>query len=286
MNQNSNLNQFDKYLDGKSEISQLYADLPEADFPNHLDAAILAEAHRAVNSHPNSKPKRRWAIPLGMVATLFVAVMVGVQVPYMLKDAAAPQQYKEEKIAAMMDKALSERSMDAPDKRKKTNEAAQLMARTKPAVSVMEPTTISAEAEAPATTNSPVPAAPAELAAQPAAKTVKPLQLKDAADADKGYALAKEKKSAGKAADSLSDVLEQRAPAAASVAAPAPERLRKSLMQPLKEEVSDTPISPEVLLLRIRRLKEEGRLEEAKKELAEFKKRYPDYQVPMELEFK
>lgn len=279
MSQNSNVSDFDKYLAGKSEVSQLYADLPGADFPHHLDAAILAEAHRAVSSRPVAKPKRRWIIPLGLVATLFVAVMVGLQIPYMLKDAAAPQQYKEAKIAAMMDKALSERSVVLPQERKKSNEVANVLVKDKPAVSAMDTATIRAEAEAPARMNLPAPVMPAEITAQPAAK---PLQFKETADADNGVSLAKEKKRAGKSVEDFSDALEQRAPAAA----PAPERLRRSLMQPLKEEVSDLNITPESWLLRIRQMKEEGRLEEAKKELAEFKKRYPDYQLPTNIEFK
>ncbi len=42
-------------------------------------------------------------------------------------------------------------------------------------------------------------------------------------------------------------------------------------------------LSPEDSLARIRQLKQQGKLEEAKKELAAFRKRYPDYAVPADL---
>lgn len=263
--------ELEKYLDGKSELSKLYADLPEVVLPDHLDAAILAEAHRAVSSRPGAKPKRRWTIPLGMVATLLMAVMIGLQLPYMLKDAALPQQQNEQRVAvAAMDKNMTERSSAAPEERKKSQELARVMAMPKSEITPGAPAPM--EAEAPVTRNAPVPVLP------PAAVAAKRMELKERADVDSGMVLSKEKSAVDHAEGKLSDSIEQRAPAAATMAAPPPVQLERSL---LKGESSP---SPEDWLTRIKRLKREGKLVEAKKELAAFKKRYPDYPVPEVLE--
>jgi len=306
--------EFDKYLQGKSELSKLYADLdevelPQVELPSHLDAAILAEAHRAVGARPDAKPKRRWAIPLGMVATLFVAVMIGLQLPYMLKDAASPQQYKEEKIAALMDKGMAELSSVAPEERKKIQETSRLQPKSKSEITHGDISPIAAEAEATAKANAPARAAPKAsteitgssytsvapatqnapaptVMPQAPAKAAKRLDLRESMDADNGMALSKEKKTSGQATGSVSDSFEQRTPAAATMAAPPPEQLNRSQIQPLKDEASNENLTPEEWLNRIKRLKQEGKLEEAKKDLAAFKKRYPDYPVPLALELR
>lgn len=268
--------ELEKYLDGKSEVSQLYADLPEVVLPDHLDAAILAEAHRAVGSRPGAKTKRRWTIPLGMVATLFVAVMIGLQLPYMLKDTALPQPQTEENVtAAAMDKITAERSSAAPEERKKSQEMARVKARPKSEISRGAAAPMEAEVAAPATQNAPLLAPPSPAVA------AKRVEMRERADVDTGMALSKEKNAVGHAEGKLSGSIEQRKPAAAMMAAPAPAELERSL----KDEGGDTNLTPADWLVRIKRLKQEGKPEEAKKELAAFKKRYPDYRVPKELEF-
>jgi hypothetical protein len=112
------------------------------------------------------------------------------------------------------------------------------------------------------------------------ARAAKRLELRESADVESGEALAKEKKISGHATGNVSDSLEQHAPAAARMAAPPPAQLNRSLMQPLKDESNEANLRPEDWLLRIKKLKQEGKLEEAKKELVAFKKRYPDYSVP------
>ena len=323
--------ELDKYLDGKTGLSTLYAELPQVELPDHLDAAILAEAHRAVNARPGAKPKRRWTIPLGMVATLFVAVMVGLQLPYMLKEADQTQQLKEESMAALMDRSSPEPSSPAQDERKNIQVTGQLLAKSKSASTRGEQAPMAAEAEAPAKPNSPAFAAPKESSAitgssytsvVPAAKNIpeaivkpqpspaarsldaatvvaspplnvpsqeparaaKQLESKERADFDTGASLSKMKKDSGHAGSNLSDALEQHALPAARMPPPEPEQLKRSLMQPLKEEASEATLRPEDWLLRIKKLKQEGKLEEAKNELAAFKKRYPDYSVPESFE--
>lgn len=79
--------ELEDYLAGKTGLPDAYGSLPDVSPPGHLDAAILAEAHRAVNAGPDTararKPRwRSWAVPLSAVATLFVVVMVGMETPY------------------------------------------------------------------------------------------------------------------------------------------------------------------------------------------------------------
>ena len=83
--------ELDDYLKGGSELSRAYADADDIAPPAHLDAAILAQAHRAVYARPAVVSKRRWAMPLGLVATVFIMVMAGLQLPAMMKDDALMQ---------------------------------------------------------------------------------------------------------------------------------------------------------------------------------------------------
>lgn len=286
MSQNSRLGEFETYLQGKTDLSQAYADLPQVGLPDHLDAAILAEAYRAVSAGPTAKPKRRWPIPLGMVATLFAVVMIGLQLPYMLKEAALPQQLEER---------MAEPASPAPDELGKIQ-----MAKPKPEITRSAP--MADKAEEPAKPNAPVLAAPQESKAagadllgatsvaapppaaaplQAPAKAAKRMEMRERADTDNEMTQSKEKKTSSYAEGGVSDSLEQ--PAAARVATPQPAQQNRSLMQPLKE-AGEAALHPEDWLLRIQRLKQQGKLDEAKKELAAFRKRYPDYRVPEALE--
>lgn len=300
MNQNSKPGEFETYLQGKTDLSQAYADLPQVKLPDHLDAAILAEAHRAVSARPAAKPKRRWTIPLGMVASLFAVVMIGLQLPYMLKETALPRQQKEKMVAAI-EKILAEPASPALGDRREI----QLMAKPRSEITRVVPAPMTAEAAI--KPNAPMLAAPqaspaagadqlgATSAATPPpvaapsqapAKAARRLELRERADADNGVSLSKEKKASGYAEGSASDALEQRAPTAAEMAPPQSVPPSRSLMQPLKDETGEASLRPEDWLIRIRRLKQQGKLDEAKKELAAFKKRYPDYRVPEALELR
>lgn len=268
--------EFEKYLEGSSDLSKLYDELPKPKLPDHLDAAILAEAHRAVNSRPGGKPKHRWTLPLGMVASLLVVVMIGLQLPYMLQDAAPPQQQKEERMAAAMDSRMAERATVMPEKLEKLQDMAPLMAKRKPETLSVETRSVPAEAEAPARVNAPMPAAPALPMAR------KSLELRERTDGVNAVILSKEKKSAAYAEESAGDGRPLPSPAAASVA-PAPLQMERAPLGVVKDE--ENILGPEESLKNIMRLKQAGKLEQAKKEWELFKKRYPNYQVPVEIEF-
>jgi hypothetical protein len=257
--------ELEKYLQGKADLSQLYADAPPVEPPGHLDAAILAEAHRAVNARPGIRPKRPWAVPLGMVASLFAIVMIGLQLPYLLKEPVPLQAPTEANIAAAMDQVATEQASRAPDDRRKL----QAMDKAKSEIARNEPARSATEAYAP-------PAAP--MAAAPApAMAAKRLEMRESAEIQNTGALAQEKKAADVGAGGINDSLPLRVPAAAALVAPQQAEAERELK---KDEAAKVDLLPEDWLTRIKKLKQEGKQEEAMKELAAFKKRYPDFPVP------
>ncbi len=268
--------ELDTYLQGKTDLSRLYADAPQIEPPDHLDAAILAEAHRAVNARPGAGPKRRWAIPLGLVASLFAVVMIGLQLPYMLKEPVPLQAPMEAKVTAAMDESAA-----APESRAQ-NERMKILAteRARSVISGNTPAPVAVQAHA-------QPAAPkiaVPMAAAPApALAAKRLEMNERAETGNIGALSKEKKSANIGESSVNDALRSLAPAAAGVATPPPVRQERALMQ---DAADKTVLSPEDWLMRIKKLKQAGKQEDAKTELAAFRKRYPDYPVPSALEIR
>ncbi|HEY6093388.1 MAG TPA: hypothetical protein VIU93_00405 [Gallionellaceae bacterium] len=264
--------ELEQYMQGKSDLSKAYAELPPIDVPDHLDAAILAEAHRAVGARPGARPKRRWAVPLSLVATLFVVVMIGLQWPYVSRDAALPAPGEERPTVVAA--APAPITMQA-NKRAETARVAQAD-KADVAVSQGAPAVSAAAKPAPVVENKPMsvmsaaPAAPA--AAEPRVK-----MLERAAD-DREMALTKGKKSAAPAAGSVGEAYSQPAPAAAGLVAPAPAA--RPMAAPLRDEAAAARQRPEDWIARITLLKQQGKLDEARKELAEFRKRYPDYVVP------
>lgn len=262
--------ELDTYLQGKTDLSRLYADAQQIEPPDHLDAAILAEAHRAVNARPGARPKRRWAIPLGLVASLFAVVMIGLQLPYLLKEAAPLQVPAETGAAAAMDRAGAEQ---APVARLSESGKSRGMDKAGAGIDGNKPAPQAAEAYA-------RPAAPevaAPMAAMPApAMAAKRAEMSAHEDAANTKVLSQEKKSADVGESSNNDARNQRAPASAGMAPP-----ERELM---KDGAGKADLRPEDWLARIRALRQEGKLEEARKELREFRKRYPGYPVPTALE--
>lgn len=274
--------ELEQYMQGKSDLSRAYAELPAVEVPDHLDAAILAEAHRAVGARPGGTKKRRWAVPLSMVATLFVVVMVGLQWPYLSPNAGRPVPGEEPPMAvaaapAPLAETRKANGMQA-DKQVASARAAQAFkgdvgaAQDAPAVGAAAKAAPVPESK-PASVMPAAPAAPAATA---------PVQLLERAVGEREMALSKEKKSAARAEESLSDSYQPTAPAAAGLMAPESARVARPMAAPLKDEAASQ--RPEDWIARIKLLKQQGKLDEARKELAEFRKRYPDYVVPKEVE--
>jgi resuscitation-promoting factor RpfA len=238
------------------ELSRLYAESTRIEPPAHLDAAILAEAHRAVQARPEGKRQRRWAVPLGLVASLFVMIMVGLQLPYMLRETPPLQA----PMPTAMEPRIDESSMaeNAPAKRMRSeNIAAGQAAKGEGSIAPAAP-----------------PAEAAPVAAMQPAPAAKAMEMRKREESARMDTLESEKKSAYSSEGNLAPAMKPQAPAAA-VAAPAPVLLERAL---LKDESAAQ--RPEEWLKRIEKLKQEGKQEEVKKELEAFRKRYPDYPIP------
>lgn len=250
--------ELDDYLKGGSELSRAYADADDIAPPAHLDAAILAQAHRAVYARPAILNKRRWAMPLGLVATVFIMVMAGLQLPAMMKDDALMQ-------APQVASVAMERNAPMP-----TSVAPEPLAQTEPkqlaralkderanvaSKKMVSEVYAKQEADKVAMAAAPV-AAPA-----PAAPSV--------VMANQAEALMEERQA-------MSSGKVNAAPQARMAAAP--------VMADQLLKAKDVTLSPEDWLKQIKALQQADKLEEAKKELVAFKKRYPDYQIPKAME--
>lgn len=289
--------EFEAYLQGKSALSDVYGDLPPASVPGHLDAAILAEAHRAVSARPGGKPRRTWVFPVSMAASLFIAVIIGTQLRYLLPVAETPQAARSEFTGAGRQPAEMPKAENGTGPAMDKSAAAQAQAERKPAreperrmLAAAPPAVASAaprkeefvSQEAPkSTANASTPAEAEQVA--PAAAPVPVLEDQMApreaqAEARSGTAgmMAKKKTLADVEASPYTA-----APAAAMAAAPA---AAPPASAPGASRADVASQRPEDWLARIRLLKQQGRLDEAKKELSAFKKRYPDYKVPKELQ--
>lgn len=258
--------EFETYLQGETDLSQLYADLPQMKTPDHLDAAILAEAHRAVNARPGVAPKRSLVIPLSMVASLFVAVLIGLQLPYWLQDASRPQLAHEGRVVAAPDKITTKPSLPAADERTRM----QVAVKEKSEITGSEVFTSAAETYA-------GPKMP-ETTLLMAAIAPKQMDLKESADVGNEVMLFNEASQSRFAVGNVIKSPEQTASAAVRMLAP-------QMDQPVNAFASTdaSSQSPENWLVRIKKLKREGKFEEAKKNLAAFKERYPDYPVPVDV---
>jgi hypothetical protein len=226
------------------KLSQRYRELPREEPPRHLDDAILAASRRAV-----AGKKRHWYVPLAAAAVIVLAVAVTVHVDRERPSEEVALSQAEQK-AFVPDPKPAAPAQEAPEALAKRDVAPRPLRREAPA------------------------AAPAAPTAQPEAeRRAQEAAVADARQADE--AAMKERRSEA-AASSRAMASAQRAPAAAA-AKPAPQagaRLDGLTISAV------SPPSPEQWLLAIDDLKRQGKHEEAEKQLAEFRKRYPDYLIP------
>ena len=250
--------ELDDYLKGGSELSRAYADADDIAPPAHLDAAILAQAHRAVYACPAVVTKRRWAMPLGLVATVFIMVMAGLQLPAMMKDDALMQAPQVASVA--MERTVDIPASVAPEPVTKT-ESKQLARALKAERANEASKKMAAEVYA---------KQDADKVAMAAAPVAAPAPMAPST------AVANEVAAALDERQTMSSGQVSAAPAARMAAAP--------LMADQLLKAKDATLSPEDWLKQIKALQQAGKLEEAKKELVAFKKRYADYQIPKAME--
>lgn len=318
-------NEFGQYLQGKSDLSRHYAELPEVKLPDHLDAAILAEAHRAVGAGPGNK--RSWTMPLSLVATLFVVVMAGLMLPDLLRDTALVRQYQagRDHTSLAARPAASPQpipetislpaNMPAPEpapapvetpgrtagllaKKQAARDggvkmygqlqaesaSAQMQAEEKPAAKPAPALPEPPSDKHLTNVATPAPAESAESAAAipaaPAVAAVGVQQLQREAAGQERMHAAERKLSARPQQFAATEAAR---PLAAGVVAPDMALADQGGADAMKEEAGSGILQPEAWLKRIRKLKQDGKTGELKKELAAFKRRYPAYPLPRDM---
>lgn len=249
-----------------------------------LDARILAAAHAAAQTPAKVPRKRRWTVPLGLAASLCLALGLAWRTQLDAPQrAAAP--------SAQAEQAPPVATYGAPAPQADSTVAAQPKLEPEPAVvpappvapppaiarEVREAPPVVLEDAQPAPASAPMPAAVAAAPPPPAPPAPPP----PIATADAPRAMP----------------IETGPPTARALAAPAmaakarsTEPVERTLDLQTDAPVEDVPPatadSPEVReawLRRIGELMQKGKTDEARASLAEFRRRYPDATLPAEL---
>lgn len=238
------------------ELSERYRAESRDQPPAHADAAILAAAKRAVGSQPQPagapRSVRRWYVPVSLAAVIMLSVAVTLRMEREQPDVAMPDSVpvvreKEQKLAQQAPEPLAAASVSAPAP--VASRAAPKPAPVQPAAPVFAPDP-----------------KPARDAAPGERQPVDSLRSEDAA---RGPAASSDA-ARGNVADSAvsgrmrSEAREMSAPAAKPAQAPV---------------LAKRELAPEEWLERIAELRKLQRDREADEQLAEFKRRYPDYRI-------
>jgi hypothetical protein len=256
-------------MSDEQKISQRYRELAREEPPRHVDDAILAASRRAVHTRPAPlvvpSGRRRWYFPLAAAAVIVLAVAVTVHVERERPDAepvmqaqTAPESQVAEARKDPPPKVGAKRELYAPDPKPAPREE-----QAAGAAADSRESRANRDAEGLADLQkAQKPAAPASPAPPPAAAPSPPARAAPPQDAVAGMREFRRADEAPKpqARMEAQSVMRQKATVGAASAFAA--------------------ASPEQWLQGIDDLKRQGRHEEAERELAEFRKRYPDYRIP------
>jgi hypothetical protein len=272
-------------MNGDEKISRRYRELPREEPPRHLDDAILAASRRAVHTRPAPlvapTGRQRWYFPVAAAAIIVLAVAVTMHVE---------REQPAEEIVSSAPQPSAPAAAAPPAPELMREEAKPQAEKPKPA-----PQPERFRRAAPGSRELPdAPSAPTQDTANAVQESARSeMAMKPAPPTDLGAAA-----SMGRA-QSQSEPSPAPAPVPAPQAAPAPEAKpapgRSKAITASKpsaelrradEAARDTsPLAkfagraPEQWLQGIADLRSQGRHEEADKELAEFRKRHPDYRI-------
>jgi type IV secretory pathway VirB10-like protein len=244
-------------MSDEQKISQRYRELGREEPPRHLDDQILSAARGAVETRPAPlvvpTGRRRWYFPLAAAAVIVLAVAVTVHVERERPDLEA--------VVAPSADLLRGKREELRDMAKAEKAAPP------PQAAPAQPFTPDPKPQA---RPEPAPTSPPQAMkeSQPAAAADQRTRDQDRLDSQR---LAHERQRQ-----------EMRRESAAGVAASRPAPASRA-----DEPAGETPAlaklaqqSPEQWLLGIDDLKRQGKHEEAERQLAEFRKRYPNYRIP------
>ena len=242
-------------MSDEKKISERYRELPREEPPRALDDAILAASRRAVDARPAPlvvpTGRRRWYFPVAAAAIIVLAVAVTVHVE---------REQPGEDVVVAVEPAKEVLREEAPP-------VAQAPAAEAPAAAQGARKAERAPERLYVPDPKP-PSAPAPAAAPPSEQQPRALgRAQESASADRAEktdALAKRADEAN-ARLRQSEAARERGEVMASAAAPASRFARAT---------------PEQWLLAIDDLKRQGKHDEAERELAEFRKRYPNHRIP------
>jgi len=244
------------------DISRRYRELPREEPPRHLDDAILAAARRAVHTRPAPlvvpSGRQRWYFPLAAAAIIVLAVAVTVHV-----EREQPAEDMLSSNTATAPAAAREAVPPAPA----AEPAAPARAPSAPAGAPPSQRRFEMRDEARAQKPPPAPSSDERARNEAAPAVLQKAPTEQSAGAVMGRVEAP--KAVGAPPPQAAPAPEAK-PAERTKAAIATTRLAASAVQ-----------SPEQWLQGIADLRKQARHEEADKELAEFRKRYPDYKIPL-----
>jgi len=272
-------------------VSAGYRTLGEERPPEALDAAILAASRRAVGAGPRRAgfSVRRWALPVSVAAVVVLTMSLVVRMQLERPDLETAARIPAAPPAAEK-KAAPRDAKEEVDDLAKRNDRPQAEAKAKP---LAAPPATSAPAPAAAERERQkihAPAAPAPAAAPPARAFVpeppapKSAPAEAAAPSQLGAARALQPSAASDVAGARAErpsTAEAESAGRAVPGAALEDRTRASAAQAGKKDAKNE--TPREWLERIARLRREGRAKEADESLAEFRKRYPDYEIPKEM---
>lgn len=292
--------------DRDPRLDSAYRASPREEPPRELDERIRAAARRAVAAGPQTLEARaqgetarswiaRWRVPMSVAATVLVAVTLS----YMVQEEEARRVPIDGPPSAAPAPAQVAPASAAPPRADVQSgpPVDERPARAQPptAAPVLREKRAPAEAQAPA----PAPAPPAKLEPPPTAGAASNELEKRRADIAAPAAPAIQAAPAAPAAPApiapaakpapFSGPTTRAAPSGEAAeplgrdraAADRPGRMERGVAAPAAAEAKSR--TPEAWVEEIRRLKAQGRTAEAAAELAEFRKRYPDYKLPADL---
>ncbi len=253
--------ELEDYLQGKSALSGVYKASPSEEPPAKLDAAILAEAHKAVKQRPRatySSFASNWVVPVSLAAVLLISVGL---VTFMSGEFGVP------KPASVATEPMMDAKPDSPGRmEREIRLGVEAGAARQEGLGVDDLSSQAVPLESKAVER------PAPVLQAPNAKR----RLK--------------KESTPRKTGVLRSDMAEEAPAAATpimeqdrmrTQDKADGRARTPMAAPAAGFAAEPKdLSPEEWLKHIAELKKQGRHKEAEESLKEFKKRYPDYPYP------